>query len=475
MKLEEIKKVALKGDPEAQFKLGAAYQKGEGVEEDQAQAIHWFRLSAEQGHAGAQSNLGVIYHRGEGVEQDNEQAIHWFRLAAEQGNAVGQNNLGVSYYLGEGVEQDYEQAVHWTRLAAEQGLAQAQSALGSSYAEGEGVEQDYELAVHWARLAAEQGDAESQNNLGVSYYLGEGVEQDYEQAVHWTRLAAEQGDTNAQKNLGFMYHSGAGVEQDDEQAIHWFGLAGAELGVSAIDLLDEYVASFEAQEDTAEVINFPVSKRALFLNKLLKGREVEILKGSIEKEIREELEARLRGEILAELKAEMYNIKPDNPSIAQLITSDEKDIIEYKETFSFDVKTKQSESQILKHAVIREVAAFLNSRGGHILIGVSDSKNVKGIEEDDFKDRESYVRKITQAIESGLGTAAASLTNIEIEEYKGKQICVIKCAKSKTAVYCNYKKSKNEKPKDEIFVRIGNVTTQPPPKEWVDYHKHHFG
>ena len=44
----------------------------------------WFRLLAEQGHAGAQNNLGLMYSNGQGVPQDYLQAYLWFNLAASR-------------------------------------------------------------------------------------------------------------------------------------------------------------------------------------------------------------------------------------------------------------------------------------------------------------------------------------------------------------------------------------------------------
>jgi TPR repeat protein len=38
------------------------YDKGEGVPEDDKEAMKWYRLAAEQGYASAQSNLGVMYN-----------------------------------------------------------------------------------------------------------------------------------------------------------------------------------------------------------------------------------------------------------------------------------------------------------------------------------------------------------------------------------------------------------------------------
>ena len=80
--------------------------------------MRWYQLAAEQGDASAQANLGVMYVNGEGVPEDDREAVRWFRLAAEQGDASAQFNLGVAYYNGEGVPQDYVQAHKWFNIAA---------------------------------------------------------------------------------------------------------------------------------------------------------------------------------------------------------------------------------------------------------------------------------------------------------------------------------------------------------------------
>ena len=61
--------------------------------------------------------LGWCYQTGEGIPQDNEQAVKWYRKAAEQGNADAQNNLGVCYVKGEGVPKDTMFAYMWFNLA----------------------------------------------------------------------------------------------------------------------------------------------------------------------------------------------------------------------------------------------------------------------------------------------------------------------------------------------------------------------
>ena len=63
-------------------------------------------------------NLGVMYDIGQGVPQDYAEAVKWYRLAAEQNDAVAQYNLGAMYANGRGVPQDYVQAHMWSNLAA---------------------------------------------------------------------------------------------------------------------------------------------------------------------------------------------------------------------------------------------------------------------------------------------------------------------------------------------------------------------
>ncbi len=65
-----------------QFNLGGIYLNGRGVPQDDAEAIRWYRLAAEQGYAAGQRNLGVAYTTGRGVRQDNVAAYTWFSLAA---------------------------------------------------------------------------------------------------------------------------------------------------------------------------------------------------------------------------------------------------------------------------------------------------------------------------------------------------------------------------------------------------------
>ena len=56
--------------------------------------IKLYRTLAETGDASAQNRLGLIYQNGEGVPQDDAEAIKWYLKAAEHGYTAAQNNLG---------------------------------------------------------------------------------------------------------------------------------------------------------------------------------------------------------------------------------------------------------------------------------------------------------------------------------------------------------------------------------------------
>jgi TPR repeat protein len=82
------------------------------------------------GILGAQFNLALMYKNGEGVIQDDKEAVNLYRFAAEQGHAKAQSNLGFMYALGQGVTQDYVHAHMWCNLAASNGHKIARENLG---------------------------------------------------------------------------------------------------------------------------------------------------------------------------------------------------------------------------------------------------------------------------------------------------------------------------------------------------------
>jgi TPR repeat protein len=129
-----------------------AYQSG-----DQQTAIWNWRQAAEQGHAYAQFNLGTAYAKGEGITVDMNQAIKWWHLAASQGNTHAQYNLGLVYSQGQGVEKNMTEALRWWHQAAIGGDAAAQFNLGVMITQGDGITQNLDQGVWWLQQSANQG------------------------------------------------------------------------------------------------------------------------------------------------------------------------------------------------------------------------------------------------------------------------------------------------------------------------------
>lgn len=177
---QKTTRLAKSGDTESQVKLGLMYSKGQGVPQNYAEALKWYRKA---------------------LEQDYVEATKWLKKAAEQGDAIAQFFLGNMYYSGLTVPQNSVEAMKWFKKAAEQGYGNAQYMLGILYAEGPNIQQNYTEAMKWFRKAADQGHTEAMFSLGLRYALGEGVPKDFIKAYMWWSLALAKGKEEAKDDL----------------------------------------------------------------------------------------------------------------------------------------------------------------------------------------------------------------------------------------------------------------------------------
>lgn len=155
--------------------------------------LQLIRPLADASNPVAQATLGDMYHDGNGVTQDEKEAVKWWTRAAEKGEAHSQSNLGESYMMGRGVQQNWTEAIKWWRKAAEQNIARAQTALGMALVEGRWVRQDYVEAAKWFSKAAEQGEPLSQAYLAHMYLRGEGgLKPSPVDAYKWILIAGDE-------------------------------------------------------------------------------------------------------------------------------------------------------------------------------------------------------------------------------------------------------------------------------------------
>jgi uncharacterized protein len=153
--LAELRPLAEKSDPNAQFLLGMLYDAGHGVAQDPSVAASWYRKAAEQQHPVAQLFLGVLLYSGQGVKQDYAEAAHWFRAPAQSGNDEAQFYLGSMYASGHGVEKDDSEAIRWLTQSASQRNTRAMGMLATELFSRSRDEQDLVDAYVWSHLAAE--------------------------------------------------------------------------------------------------------------------------------------------------------------------------------------------------------------------------------------------------------------------------------------------------------------------------------
>ena len=125
----KLESKARAGDPDAQYQLGLAFDKGSGIEQDCHAAADWYMQAAHHAHPAAQNNLAVLYATGCGVARDDKESAMWYMRSAAGGFAVAQNNLGYAYEIGRGVKQKRRRG---RPLVSESGRSAVRAGAGES-------------------------------------------------------------------------------------------------------------------------------------------------------------------------------------------------------------------------------------------------------------------------------------------------------------------------------------------------------
>ena len=159
---------------------------------------------------------------------------------------------------------------------------------------------------------------------------------------------------------------------------------------------------------------------------------------------------------------------PDESILAEIGLGENKHK-EFKSTLRYNLYTEKNDDEIT-YACLKTIAAFLNTDGGKLFIGISDRGEVLGIEKDGFPNHDKYQLHLYNLIKASFGSNIASLINTEIKEVEDKFICVVNCEKSKEPVYMKFKNNKDE----EYFIRTGPGTTKLSTSEAHKYIKDKF-
>ena len=125
--------------------------------------------------------------------------------------------------------------------------------------------------------------------------------------------------------------------------------------------------------------------------------------------------------------------------LESLISNGESTRLEFKQTMQWDTTLHKRNPELLR-ACVKTVCAFLNGEGGILLIGVANSGEPTGLEDDirDFKDRKTidgFESRFRDALVAGLDPESSHLVTVSFPVVRGVQICRVDVERSPHPVF----------------------------------------
>ncbi len=158
-------------------------------------------------------------------------------------------------------------------------------------------------------------------------------------------------------------------------------------------------------------------------------------------------------------------------AVEKIIRQGESDRVEFKTTLQWDVRRHQK-NEALRHSVLKTIAAFLNTRGGTLLIGVEDDGTIFGLEADfalTHNSPDKFEQLVANLLKKSIGTQYEPLIRREMVEVAGKTVYVVQVKPAQEPVFL---KSKNSR---EFYVRSGTTTQSLDPQETHKYIQNRWG
>ena len=160
------------------------------------------------------------------------------------------------------------------------------------------------------------------------------------------------------------------------------------------------------------------------------------------------------------------------PTVSDLLRQMETHRVEFKKSARVALENDAPE-KVINEGVIKTVAAFLNSSGGTLGIGITDDGDILGLQPDlDFKhqDLDGYQNWLTTLLINSIGGGTVgALVNLRIEPAGTEVVCLVDVEPSSKPVY-----AKTTKGDQCFYVRISNTTRMLEGPELVTYVDQHF-
>jgi hypothetical protein len=163
--------------------------------------------------------------------------------------------------------------------------------------------------------------------------------------------------------------------------------------------------------------------------------------------------------------------KPGDPEISALLAAGENANVEFKSSARWDLR-ENKKNPVMEEVILKTVAAFLNSDGGTLLLGVSDDGAVLGLEHDyqtlHKKNADGYELFLGDLLLTHYGKDLSRFLKFSFHEVDSKRVCRITVEPAPRAAWV---KEANE---EHLYVRAGNSTRRLSTKEAIEYCKTRF-
>ena len=185
-------------------------------------------------------------------------------------------------------------------------------------------------------------------------------------------------------------------------------------------------------------------------------------------EKRRELIAQITRKGYGVLTGEEKSLPPEYKfDLPDVIDSGESGVVEFKATLRINLHTDKPDKR-MELSVLKTLAAFLNTNGGTLIIGVSDDGTPVGIEADKFPNEDKMNLHLVNIVKSRIGPQNLIAMNPHFQDYEGNRVLVVDCAQSQFPVFV---KDENI---ERFFIRTGPATTELQGHQMSDYIKRRF-
>ena len=143
--------------------------------------------------------------------------------------------------------------------------------------------------------------------------------------------------------------------------------------------------------------------------------------------------------------------------IRTLLKEEESQRLEFKSTGRKNTRSGKKDPEI-EWAIVKTIAAFANSEGGTLLIGVDDNKDIVGINQDyqflGNRSQDGWGLWLTTLVREKISDLALTLLTTQFCDLGDLTVALIEVKQSTTALYA----TKNKGQPQDFFVRTANST-----------------